>query len=738
MMCRSTSVAAVPPRAARARVALLSLLVIAAAAAPPARAEAVHSIRVRLNPNEVAAGALTSAHQTMLESQLGTKLTPMRVTRTGAVELALAEPQDAAAMRPKLAAMRRDRSVLWVEPVTAGRSAAGRRAPGAPAGHGASAYVDVGQKLLVRLAGDPAPDWTTLMPRLVERMGAAAIAERQVGNVWVLRLMSPVRSDRLAEIATRLEEDPAVQYADPVRRRFAKLLVPNDPFFATQWALTDPVGGINVQQAWDLQLQTTPLSTTIAVVDTGILKHADLADRLLPGYDFITDPSFARDGNGRDSDPTDSGDWVEDGACGGFPAHQSSWHGTFVTGVIAGDVNNALGMSGIDLFAQIVPVRVLGECGGTDEDVFEGMLWASGVPIAGVPPNPFPAKVINMSLGGAGSCPNAVQDAIDDALAQGSVVVVAAGNESSDTSNFAPSGCSGVITVAASNRFGDIAFYSNFGRRVDIAAPGGDFDDGGVLSLSNDGQTVVGTDAYANAIGTSAAAPQVSGVVSMMLARDPTLTAGRVLSILQGTAREFPPGSVCRNGNVCGAGILDAGLAMASTVPGGLTPPAGAATVVEYYRPDLDHYYYTADPAEISFIDGNPAALNRRTGFFFFAWLDPALAPPGAQPVCKFFGSRAAYIDSYYYTSSPAECAFVSATWPGTWTLVNPAAFWVMPVDPDGTCPSGLLATFRFDNNRRDFNQRHTIDLSVRRAMINRVWAPAGSGKSGVGFCTPI
>ncbi len=247
-------------------------------------------------------------------------------------------------------------------------------------------------------------------------------------------------------------------------------------------------------------------------------------------------------------------------------------------------MNNGIGMSGIDLFAQIVPVRVLGECGGTDEDVFEGMLWASGVQIAGVPPNPFPAKVINMSLGGAGSCPNAVQDAIDDALAQGSVVVVAAGNESSDTSNFAPSGCSGVITVAASNRFGDIAFYSNFGRRVDIAAPGGDFDDGGVLSLSNDGQTVVGNDAYANAIGTSAAAPQVSGVVSMMLARDPTLTAGRVLSILQGTAREFPPGSVCRNGNVCGAGILDAGLAMASTVPGGITPPAGAATVVEYYR----------------------------------------------------------------------------------------------------------------------------------------------------------
>src|SRR5262249_51540203 len=150
------------------------------------------------------------------------------------------------------------------------------------------------------------------------------------------------------------------------------------------------------------------------------------------------------------------------------------------------------------------------------------------------------------------------------------------------------------------------AFYSNFGRRIDIAAPGGDFDDGGVVSLSNDGQTVPGNDAYASAIGTSAAAPQVTGLVSMMLARDPTLTPGRVLAILQGTARAFPEGSVCSNGNACGAGLLDAGFAMASTIPGGLTPPGGAVQVVEYYRADLDHYYYTADLNEILFIDSNP------------------------------------------------------------------------------------------------------------------------------------
>ena len=240
-----------------------------------------------------------------------------------------------------------------------------------------------------------------------------------------------------------------------------------------------------------------------------------------------------------------------------------------------------------------------------------------------------------MSLGGFGTCPNAVQDAIDDALAQGAVVVVAAGNESSDTSDFAPSGCNGVITVGASTVSGDITFYSNFGRRVDISAPGGDFD-AAVLSLSNDGQTVPGIDAYATEIGTSASAPHVSGVVSMMLARDPTLTAGRVLSILQGTAREFPPNSICRNGNVCGAGLLDAGLAMASTIPGGAVPPPGAITVVEYYRSDLDHYRYSGDPAEIFAIDNNPNAGQQADRLLLFR-VDqmPSSAPPGAQPMCE-------------------------------------------------------------------------------------------------------
>jgi hypothetical protein len=305
--------------------------------------------------------------------------------------------------------------------------------------------------------------------------------------------------------------------------------------------------------------------------------------------------------------------------------------------------------------------------------------------------------------------------------------------------NFSPAGCSGVITVGAVNRRGDRAFYSNFGRRVDISAPGGDGDvSDWILSLSNYGTTVPGSDAYAYTIGTSAAAPHVAGAVSMMLARNPTMTPGRVLSILQGTARDFPLASTCRNGNLCGTGMLDAGLALASTIPGNLVAPAGAVQVIEYYRSDLDHYYITADASEAALIDANPQASDKRTGLYFYAWTDPALAPAGARPMCKFYGSRSQRVDSYFFTSVASECQYVALHGSGTWTLQNPAAFWVLPAEPDGRCAIGMLPVYRFDNNRRDFNQRHTIDLSVKRAMINRAWVPDGAGKNGVAFCSPI
>jgi subtilisin family serine protease len=383
---------------------------------------------------------------------------------------------------------------------------------------------------------------------------------------------------------------------------------------------------------------------------------------------------------------------------------------------------------------------VLGKCGGTFEDITAGVLWAVGMPVVGgVPNNPNPAKVINMSLGGATSCPQALQDAIDVALAQGTVVTVAAGNESGNASDSAPANWSGVITVGAGARTGDRASYSNFGVRVDISAPGGDGGDidSLILSLSNDGKSSPGNPAYGIAAGTSAAAPHVAGVASLMLARNANLTPGHVLDIISGTARMFVSGATCGNGPFCGSGLLDMGLAIASTFPAAAAAPAGTVPVIEYYRADKDHYFITASAPEQAFVDNNLAGTFQRTGELFFAWLDPSLAPLDAVPVCRFY-SPLPLIDSHFFTAFADECNFVISHWANVWLLESTAAFYVVPADAFGNCRAGTLPVYRFFDNRNDANHRYTINLSVRRAMLNRGWAPEGIGLNAVAFCTPI
>ncbi len=284
----------------------------------------------------------------------------------------------------------------------------------------------------------------------------------------------------LEAIARKFETDPGVRYADPVRRAIA-YRVPNDPLYSQQWALEN----MSASTAWDAG--TGSSSVTVAVVDTGMLDHPDLAGRVLPGHDFIVDVDSARDGDARDGNPRDEGDWTDDGDCSGFGAQPSFFHGLFIAGQIAANANNDLGIAGLDWAAKILPVRVLGKCGGTFDDIAAGIAWSAGFAVDGAPTNPHPARVINLSLGGFGSCPAAVQEVIDDALAQGTVVVAAAGNESDDASFFSPANCSGVITVGALGRTGERSSYSNFGRRVDISAPGGDVDvDGQILSTHAD------------------------------------------------------------------------------------------------------------------------------------------------------------------------------------------------------------------------------------------------------------
>ncbi len=707
----------------------LALLLILGAIVSGAHAETISRIRVMLHPYAAAPGDLPTTANARLQAIAGVPLTLAGKTRTGGLEFTLAPPLDAGAATALVRRLRNDRSVLWAETVSTDASTSSKLLSTDP-------NALPGKKLMVRLAAAASPNWSVLLPRWSALVGSSVSVDHQIGDVWVLTLATPVPDATLANMAAQLETDDAVQYADPVRRVHAQR-VPNDPSFPQQWSLSDPVGGINAAAAWDLQIGNP--QQVVAVIDTGITVHPELAGKVLPGYDFITDPDTANDGDGRDNDPSDPGDGTSDNECGpGIPGEASSWHGTFVSGLIAADTNNGVGIAGINWNAMILPVRALGRCGGSFDDVAAGILWAVGMPVAGVPPNPNPAHVINMSLGGQSECPQAVQDAINVALAQGVVVAVAAGNDAINASQFAPASCSGVISVGASTRQGDRASYSNFGVRVDISAPGGDgAQSDWILSLSNNGQSKPGSPDYAIGIGTSFAAPQVAGVASLMLARNANLTPGQVLGIISAAARPFADPTVCAQGPACGVGLLDAGLALNATASSSQVAPPGTVPVIEYYRADRDHYFMTADPSDIAIVDTVFSNTFQRTSQVFYAWPNAAVAPPNAVPVCRFY-APSPLIDSHFYTPFASECQYVITHDAGTWVLENPAAFYVLLPDAGGNCQAGTVPVYRFFDNRNDANHRYSIDLTVRRAMINRSWVPEGEGPNAVIFCSPI
>lgn len=368
--------------------------------------------------------------------------------------------------------------------------------------------------------------------------------------------------------------DPNVEYAEP-DRIMRHTFTPNDTRYSEQWHYFESTGGINAPAAWD---KSTGSGVVVAVIDTGYRPHADLAANLLPGYDFISDTFVSNDGNGRDGDASDPGDWINAGECGpGDPAafESSSWHGTHVAGTIAAVTNNSNGVAGVAFNAKVVPARVLGKCGGYTSDIADAIIWSSGGSVSGVPANANPAKVLSISLGGIGACDTTTQNAINSARSRGASVVVAAGNYNHNASQDSPANCSGVVTVAAVGRNGGKASYSNYGATVEIAAPGGSGGANSVLSTLNTGTTTPGSDSYALYNGTSMATPHVSGVVALMLSVKPTLTPDQVTSMLQSTARPFP--ATCSQ---CGAGIVDANAAVDAAL-GNTTPPDPPGTVAE-------------------------------------------------------------------------------------------------------------------------------------------------------------
>ncbi|WP_223669951.1 S8 family serine peptidase [Kangiella shandongensis] len=392
----------------------------------------------------------------------------------------------------------------------------------------------------------------------------------------VIRLSKKQSHQQLNQLIKRLNSDPDIEFAE-IDVMVKPSATANDEHYPLQWHYHDAVAGINLEAAWD---SSTGAGTTVAVLDTGYRPHVDLAANITGGYDMIEDTFVANDGDGRDSDASDPGDWYEAFECGfNFTGRDSSWHGTHVAGTVAALTNNSIGVAGIAHDAQVVPVRVLGKCGGYTSDIADGIVWASGGSVSGTPANANPAQVLNLSLGGSGECGSVTQDAVNTARANGAVVVVAAGNSNSDVSGFTPANCNGVISVAATNKQADRASYSNYGSLIDIAAPGGESGSDGVASTLNDGATTPGNDIYAYYAGTSMASPHVAGVAALMFAANGGLTPDEVEQAIKDSAKAFPGGSSCSTSN-CGAGMLDAAAAVAAV--GGSEPPQNEAPTAAF------------------------------------------------------------------------------------------------------------------------------------------------------------
>jgi len=388
-----------------------------------------------------------------------------------------------------------------------------------------------------------------------EEAGEDLDFERRLGSgAALVGLGENLSRTDVADVVAEYRADPQVAYVVPDRLN-KPLATPNDTEYSKQWDLFETTAGMNVPGAWDV---ATGSGVTVAVIDTGYVTHSDLGANIVAGYDFISDATVGNDGNGRDSNPADPGDWTAANECAsGDPAYGSSWHGTHVAGTIAAVTNNGKGVAGIAYGAKVSPLRVLGKCGGYDSDIIDAITWASGGTVSGVPANANVAKVINMSLGGGGACSTATQSAINAAVNRGTTVVVAAGNSNANASGYSPASCANVISVAAADRQGNRSYYSNYGSVVDIAAPGGETNSvaaNGILSTLNSGAQGPSAENYDYYQGTSMAAPHVAGLAALMKSANPALTPAQIESAIKTNSRALP--GTCSGG--CGAGLADA------------------------------------------------------------------------------------------------------------------------------------------------------------------------------------
>ena len=445
---------------------------------------------------------------------------------------------------------------------------------------------------------------TNALQTLATRVNLTLLESRQISaNLHALRVVAGP-GQTLASTLARLAADTAVEFAEPDERRYPHA-IPNDPLYANQWYEQNAQpAAIDAVTAWDTTTGRSDI--VIADLDTGIrYDHPDLGaaagNRLLPGYNFISDPAVSNTGGGtRGPDASDPGDWITQAdtmtpTFSGCTVSNSSWHGTRTAGILGAITNNSAGIAGVTWQGMILPVRVLGKCGGLDSDILDAMRWASGLQVTGIPNNTHPARIINMSLGAASACTAAQQTVIDEVVATGVLVVVSAGNGSGPVDS--PGNCNGVAGIAGLRNTGTKVGFSSLGPEVAVSAPGGNcVNSTGACLYSidttvNNGATTPGTNGYTDQLnpnlGTSFSAPMVSGIAALMTGVNSNLRAPQLIARLKEGAKAFPVSSdptilnchVPANANdlqnecncttqTCGAGMANApGAVMAALRP---------------------------------------------------------------------------------------------------------------------------------------------------------------------------
>lgn len=463
---------------------------------------------------------------------------------------------------------------------------------------------DITDQIIVKWRESNATVAKSSVPQRASKLTTTAgVALQHKRNGWgkteVYKLDRMMDKAEMESMLNRLNADPDVEYAVADKRRFA-LRLPSDPMVLDQWYLqSTEVAATRTDQAWDVTAGSN--TVVVAVLDTGVrFEHPDLEGKLLDsGYDFVTEPAFANDGDGRDADPTDPGDWViasdRTGPLRNCNLGNSSWHGTRVSSLIAATTDEGQGMAGLGWDTLILPVRVLGKCGGTDSDIADAMAWAGGLPVPGVDANPTPAKIINLSLGGTDVCSPVYQSVVDRLAAENVLVIASVGNDGVSVGT--PANCNGVLGVSGLRHAGTKVGYSSLGPGADIGAPAGNCVNTNVtaatpclysiLAAIDTGTQGPVAPGYTDRVtrpnfGTSFSAPLVSGAVALMRAVNSSLSPAQYSAVIMGTANPFPTTStttttICRvpNGTVqgdecicttatCGAGMLNTAAAISA------------------------------------------------------------------------------------------------------------------------------------------------------------------------------